>query len=236
MKKKLLALLLCVLLILSLAACGEKEEDVRGSVESGEKTDVSGAVTPEEEETPEEPEAEVSAGSLEGGVYTSTFLGIACELDSNWTYATEEELAEMNNLSSELVNDEELAELMENSPTIFDMYAYADDGMTTMNIVLENLGVIYGITLDEDGYLDMGMETLEKALESMELEDMTIEKDTVEFAGAEHVCVRVSATYMEVPFYQEQIYVKQGSYMGIVTMSCFMENILPDLEQMFYAV
>lgn len=257
MKKRFLALTLVLLLALSLAACGQKESEIKGSVESGEEPpSVSGSTEAREEpegsgeessEAPEEPaeseasaesgdNGDVSIGSIVGGVYTSEFLGIGCTLDSNWTYASEEELAGMSDLSAEAVNDEDLAEMIKNSPSFFDMYAYADEGMTSINIVLENLGVIYGITLDESGYLDIGLENVEQAMASMEIENISIEKTTVEFAGSEHACARITGTYMDVPLYEELICVKQDSYMAVVTMSCYYENILPELEQLFYAL
>ena len=60
--KKLTAMLLVLALMLSLCACGEKN--------------VSGTVSPQEEQT----EVDFQLGVTTGGKYESTFLGIGCSL------------------------------------------------------------------------------------------------------------------------------------------------------------
>lgn len=230
MKKQFWALALALLLALSLAACGEKEEEIKGSVasESGISENADASEESEEHE-------DVGIGSLEGGVYTSEFLGIRCTLDSEWTFATEAELAEMINLSAEQLDDQELAEQMKNSPSFVDMCASKADGLSSVNVVLENVGVIYGMTMDENDYLELGMEKLEESLQSMGMENISTELSTVEFAGAEHVRAQLTASYSDVPFYEELICIKKGSYMGVITLGCYYENNLPALEQLFSA-
>ena len=44
--------------------------------------------------TPEE--TEFQSGRVEGGTYTNEFLSVACQLGDEWTYLTDEEIAQLN--------------------------------------------------------------------------------------------------------------------------------------------
>ncbi len=228
MKNRLLALTLALLLTLTLAACGEKNENIQDGAASDGETAQDTAASEESEET-----AKVSIGSVEGSVYTSEFLGIRCSLDSEWTFATQAQLAEMINLDADALEDGELAERMENSATFVDMYASKDEGLTAIRVVLENVDAIYSAAPDESGYLDLGMDKLKESLESTGMEEISVETATMEFAGGEHACARFTASYADIPFYEELICIREGSYMGVITMSCYYENVLPELEQAF---
>lgn len=127
MKKRSLYLLVMTALLVVLTACG-------GEKETG------GTVAP-----PVEPEAPVAGtmeaaaeeafrpGEMNGGVYTNEFLAIGCTLDSNWTYLTDEEIAELNRSTTEQLSDEEMRAAMEDA-SLQDMFAQADGGLVTISI------------------------------------------------------------------------------------------------------
>ena len=84
-KKSCLALVLVVLMVASLfTGCAAKEPEA-------------GTVTPTPTEAPTEApvESNVSLGRMEGGVYTNSYTGYGCTLDSNWVFQSAEELQEL---------------------------------------------------------------------------------------------------------------------------------------------
>ena len=63
--KRAAGLLLALVLVLSMAACGKKDGD-GGDSQSG-----------------------FQRGTIENGIYTNTFVGIGCQLSDDWTYYTD---------------------------------------------------------------------------------------------------------------------------------------------------
>ena len=83
MRKKMGCLLALMALLSALTACGGDSAE-----------DVSGTLPPETPMTPEE--TEFQSGRVEGGTYTNEFLSVACQLGDEWTYLTDEEIAQLN--------------------------------------------------------------------------------------------------------------------------------------------
>lgn len=82
--KRAVGLLLALVLVLSMAACGKKDGD-GGDSQSG-----------------------FQRGTIENGIYTNTFVGIGCELSDDWTYYSDEQLAELSGVVAE--SSEEMPE------------------------------------------------------------------------------------------------------------------------------
>ena len=225
--KKLTAMFLALMLILSFCACGDK--------------DVSGTVTPQESQTGaastvEEPEAEFQLGVTTGGKYENKFLGIGCSLDDSWTFASQEELAQMVGTTADMFDDEKYAEQMKNIDMFYDMYAAADEGLVTINVVIQNLGVLYGAAISEEKFIELSLEGLDEQLGSAGFVLQGSEVGTMTFAGEERTALHISCTYQDVPYYCQQIIIKQGEYMSIITLASFYEDNTASMVDYFYAV
>lgn len=215
--KRILGMPVLLALLLVLTACGGGK-GASGTVEAA-------------------PEPEFQMGEMSGGVYTNEFLGIGCSLDSNWAYLTNEEILELNADAVEQMPDEELREMLETADVIQDMYAQADDGMLSMTICFENLGVIDGVTVDEAAYLEAAIPVLEQSLTGIGVTDVTIEKMTETLAGEERQAVKLSGMLdAGMAIYQEQIYLKKGNYIAIITLCSGREDLTAQLAAMFYAL
>ena len=260
---KILSLLLAVLL-LALLGCGGGDKTA-GTTQSGEKTGtVEGTVetapaateapqeeTPQEEnpqeETPQEEDPQEEAapaeegpltGALQNNVYTNEYFALGCALDENWRFITREEIAQFNSETAEMIDVEDVkAALKEDGSYYMDMAAEADEGLVQINAVIENIGVIYGITMDESGYIDAALERdLNAKLAAMGMENVKIEKNEVELAGAAHAGIRVEAEYQGVSLYQQVVAVKKNSYVMAVNCTCWGEDILSTMLGYFYAL
>lgn len=244
MMKKLLTLTLALLVVLSLCACGGPAASVSGgetSVPTTEPsaeptTEPSTAATTEATEVPTEDEEDPRLGSYADGVYINDYLGVRCALDENWTVFSAQELASLNGMVAELMTDEDLAEQLASSNSVQLFYAMADEGLVTLNIGIENLGILYGTLLDEQSYADRSVDLLVSALESAGMENVTAGTTTVTFAGGEHVCVTVHGTFYDVDVYEQIVCVKMGSYMALYTAASYYEDITTDLLDLFTAI
>ena len=216
--KKITAMLLVLVLMLSLCACGEKN--------------VSGTVSPQEEQT----EVDFQLGVTTGGKYESTFLGIGCSLDDSWSFASQEELAQMIGATAEMFDNEEYAEQMKNTDMFYDMAAASDDGLVNINIIIQNMGLLYGMALSEEKYIEISQEGLEEQLSSAGFTLEGTEAGTVTFAGQERSGLHITCTYQGIAYYCQQVYIKQGNYMSVITLASFFEDDTDSMLDYFYAV
>lgn len=245
--KKILAALLALSMLLALSACAQNpggtitpQETTAPAATDGpaqDATDFPEHTDPPQTTAPSSGEAETSLfGSIQGGTYENAFLGIGCVLDSNWSIATDEEMAQLNGIVADAITDEVLSEAIQNSGVVYDLYATADQGLVSMNIVLENLGVLYGIAMDEETYVNSSLDQLKTALTSMGMTDVTVEATTVKLAGADHAAVQVHGLYQDVDFYELVVCVKADTYMAAVTVGSYYEDVTDTVIDMFYAV
>ena len=244
---KILSLLLAVLL-LALLGCGGGDKTA-GTTQSGEKTGtVEGTVetAPAATEAPQEenPQEEAApaeegplTGALQNNVYTNEYFALGCTLDENWRFITREEIAQFNSETAEMIDVEDVKAALEAGSYYIDMAAEADEGLVQINAAIENIGVIYGITMDESGYIDAALERdLNAKLAAMGMENVKIEKNEVELAGAAHAGIRVEAEYQGVSLYQQLVAVKKNSYVMAVNCTCWGEDILSTMLGYFYAL
>lgn len=232
--KKFIAMLLALVLVFSLCACGSKD-DVSGSLAPADKGGSTSGSVSQTPEPAQEPEEEIEAGNLVGGRYENEFLGIGCELDDNWVYATQEELAEMIGQTADLF-DEESAEQLKNADMFYDMLASSSDGLVSINVVIQNLGVLYGAVLSEEEYVSISTQNLEEQLGTAGFTDISWEQTAPDFAGQQHVGLHISSKIQGNDYYTSQVYIKAGSYMAVISFNSFLEDIGEDLMANFFAL
>lgn len=228
MKKRITGLLAAFMLLGVLTACGgEVPEDASGTTDTTQ-------------ETSEAPETEVvqgfQVGQMEDGIYTNEFLGISCQLSEDWTYLSNEEIAQLNGEMLESITDAELSEALSESATTQDMYAASANGLATINVIVENMGVIYGAAVDEGAYLEIAAPAVDEALAQTGMSDIQVETGTMAFAGADHSTLRVTGTMSGIPVYETMVCIKEGNYMGVITMVCYQEDITEEMVSWFTAL
>lgn len=189
-----------------------------------------------------EDEADSEFGRINGGVYENTYFGIGCELDSDWAFATEAELAEMNGLAASVINDEDLKKAIENSGSVFDMYATSAQGLFSMSVNIEKLNALYGLAITEEAYIDLSIEQLKQMLASVDgVSNAEVEKQRVDFAGAEHFAAKIAYEVAidaetTVPGYELIVCIKNGNYVAAVTLSTVTVDLTGEAASLFYAL
>lgn len=232
--KKLAAMLMALMMLLTMAACGQQApEQTGGTVESGAQSDdaVTGQVdTPvPDEDTPE-------MGSVSGGTYTNEFAGFGCALDETWVFYTEEQIAEINGFLTEGTSDEDMKKLMEENQSVQDMYATSTDGLMTMNVVFQNMGLLFGTTMSAHEYAELSAQQLPDAMSTYGFENVAAAVTTTEFAGADCPAVALTATVQDTPMYELVICLKQGNYIYCVTLCSYTEDVTAQMAALFYAL
>lgn len=104
---------------------------------------------------------ELTRGTVEGDTYTSEFAGITFTLPEGWIFGTDQELAELMNMTADTMAEEGqgmTAEMMKQQ-TIFDMMA--KDPATGNNVLvqIENLAASMSTNMTVEQYVDVTIES-----------------------------------------------------------------------------
>jgi len=202
----------------------------------------------EEEATIEEADAEEAAievttseetasrGTMQGGVYENAFFGIGCSFDDSWTIAGEEEILEMSGLVADSLSETSLSDALSKVDLVYDLYAMQDDGLTSLNIIMQDLGSIASIALTEKSYIELSSPQSVEALSQIGFEDVTSTISDITFAGQNHPCDAISGTTEGIALYEKQVCIIVDHYIAIVTAASYVEDTTDDLLAMFYAV
>ncbi len=143
---------------------------------------------------------EFSRGTITGNIYNNEFAALSFNATENWIYASDEEIAAIMGLGSELLNgsDSTILDEISKMSTIYDMMA--QDSVTGSNVILfyENLSLTVGGTLlTEDVFLSITRDTLAEAEDSYTFGDIRME----EFLGASYKMLPVELPSMGIKQY-----------------------------------
>ena len=252
-KKSYLALFLSVLMALSiLTSCGSKEPEVGTIAPIVEEPAPVPTEAPAEDPTEapteastEAPAAEkaVSLGRMEGGVYTNSYTGYGCTLDSNWVFYTAEELQELPADAAELFADTELGDTAAQYSQIADMKADNNTNLSSIYVLYTQLPLqerLAYAALNHEQIIDATLAQKDLLISSFELSGMQVvsmEKVFVNFLGEERAAIKTVATIEGYDYYMLQIQdFGLGSYGVTLTISSLMNDVTEDVAAIFYPV
>lgn len=251
MKKKLLVLTLALCTAFSLTACSNKvDESVRGTVsnatseaasteaaaEDSAEAEGSEEVATEADEATEAAEDEgLTLGHSESNSYESSFLGLGCKFDSNWTFMTDEEIRANSNLTADMLDNQAYTNALQDGTVITDMMAQNATTASNVSVAIEKLNIAMRSVSEED-YVDAVSSQIGATLESAGFSNVQAEKVTVNFLGEDRVALKITSTVSGVAVNQLQIPVKKGSYMACITASAFGDNAVDEMIDAFYTL
>ena len=210
MKKRIFAAILAAAMMMSLVACGTEtsvSENVEASVEATSAS-VEEATEEAVEEVAEETEDVVTAGVTEDGVYTNEFFGFKLVAADGYAFTETEGT---------------------------DCYIADETALKNVNVT---------IALDEEGaaqkdleaFLDAMLPELKKLYEGIGYTDVTVEKETTEFAGKEYSGVVVGGSMdadgTAVELFARQVCIVKDGYIATITATSFVEDATEELLKM----
>ena len=175
-------------------------------------------------------------GVVEGQTYTSQFLGLTCTAPAEFTYLSDQEIAQLNHLAAEAVDDEELAkqmqESLENGNQVQDMYLMTADGLQTVNVMLVKVSA-KGAAVDMAAFADMGKDQVVSAYQSMGMTDVEASRETVTFMGQQYEGICATAAYHGAPVTTVQVCMQVGDYVCVITFTSYVEDHTPEMMDFF---
>ena len=238
MKKTVLTLTALLLAAALLAGCGG-EEPTPGVVSP--VTEASATEAPATE--PPAEEKDVSIGRIEGGVYTNTYTGYGCTLDSSWVFYSAEELQEMPADTQAMFEGSEMEEYLKNAQQIMDMKADNVNTMASINVLYQKLDMQSRLTyavMNDEQILDATLMSKDLMIQSYEqagIHVTSMDKEKATFLGEDRWVLRTEASVEGVPYYIVQVFdFRLGEYSVTMTLGSFVEDNTADLLAMFYKV
>lgn len=191
-------------------------------------------------ETVPDEEENLSLGRIEGGEYINHYIGLRCELDSDWIFYGAEELQEMPDNIGDMMSGSELGDAIANYTQIVDMMAENAEMLTSINVVYTKMTAadrLAYLTMTEEEIIDATLTQKDAMIEAYAQAGITVksmEKVTVTFMGQQHTAMRTEAETSGVAFYTLQFfYQKLGSYGVTLTLTSYVEDKTEALMALF---
>lgn len=230
MKKRIFAVILALCMAaMCLAGCGPDSSEVRGTVTKTQDQKQPTETVPETTAGPE-----ISLGSTSGNQWENEFIGIGCKLDENWTFMSDEEIRQNNQLANDLVGDE-YKEALESAEVIYDMMANHANQTDTVGVTMEKLSGA-ALLINEEAYIGLSKESLEGTITSMGVENVQTSAEEFTFAGESHYGIRLEGEYSGLKIYETLIAVKCNGYMACVTVCTWVEDGTQAILDSFYSL
>ena len=212
--KNMLIILLTASMLFLLVGCGNKEESTTNNITNEEAT--------------EEKKVEFSMGEWNDNVYTNEFLGLKFKLPEGWTYASDEEIADMMNLGTEFLNDDQKV-AAEVSKLTSAYYMVANDPNTGNNVSIISEKPVMEVSTEN--YMNQLKAQL-SAVESINYEIGETSKEKI--ADREYDTLTASASMSGVKMLQKYYIYKMDKYfIGIITTSTTGETALNEMIKSF---
>lgn len=213
MKHRIVCLLLSLLLLMNLTACGKSVEE---TTESTEPSSESTAPT-------QPPRATIDAvpeamfGSISGSTYSNPLLGVTYERDEEWSFFSNYRMAKTNGVSEDAIGPASLTEAIKETGIYYDLVATSDDGRDRISVVFEHTPYLYGETLTAESYAALMLEKTSQRLSGIDASTVSAKTGTTWLCGAERPCMWYVFLQDGVTYYQTQIYWQQDAFMAIFT-------------------
>ena len=175
-------------------------------------------------------------GVVEGQTYTSQFLGLTCTAPAEYTYLNDQEIAQLNDLTADVVDSEELVkqmrESLENGNQVQDMYLMTADGLQTVNVMLVKVSA-KGAAVDMAAFADMGKDQVVSAYQSMGMTDVEASRETVTFMGQQYEGICATAAYHDAPVATVQVCMQVDNYVCVITFTSYVEDRTSEMMEFF---
>ena len=194
--KRTLALILALVLCLSLAACNSDPS-----------------------ETDPASDAALSRGAVNGSVYTNESLKLRFQLPSGWSFYTEEEIAEVNNMTQEMYESLDLEDTIASGGQFMDLFAASASNLDNVNLILQPADQkVSGVS--EKKIFEGSEESLRSQFSAAGMEVKTYEVLTAKFCGAEKAVLHMEMGMNGYVLQQYQLWIRSDpSYTAVLTIS-----------------
>lgn len=210
----------------------EIEEDTQDNVDDTE-ADEAEADKADEADIIEETDIVDILGTNDGKVYENKFIGIGYKLNDGYTLYTDEQIKELNNITSDMAGDE-YRELMSNATIIYDMFAADSSGLNSINLNLEKLDDQQMALLNIKQNFEAAVDIMEDTYNNLGCTNFKYDISTVEIDDREVDALYIEAEINGTSLYQTLFGVKCDGYLANIAVSTYFTNTTSDIINNIY--
>ena len=232
--KKLFAILLATMMLMSFAACGNDDDNNKGSILNGltpitttsslqnQTTDIDVA------DNANNSSATISRGITTSTSYTNSSLGINFILPSGWSFYSDAELADLIGSTADALNLSNFSESLENGTNIYDMMAQNNTTNESVMVLFENVSNTGAAAATAEEYVSTAASQLEY------LGYTASETTTTTLCGDTYATFTAFTTMQGVDITQQYYSKLVGNYAVSVILTSNGSSSLADLQALLY--
>ncbi len=241
--RRILVLILALCLIFTLAACAKDQPapattaapKTEAPATEAPKTEAPATEAPKTEapatEAPKteapvtteapatEPDEKAALrGTLTADTYTNEMLELQIAKPKGWIFYTDEQIAQVNNMTAEAMQGSDIAELIGKNGQFMDMMM-SDAVGNSLNLIIQPKQALLDLYTDEQIFT-LSEETMKAQFSAAGMTVGTFEPKTMQVGGKERMVLHLvlSANGMEIDEYQIW-FRNEAAYMGILTLA-----------------
>lgn len=173
---------------------------------------------------------ELRFGTTTGNKYQNSTIGLGFTAPSGWVFYTKEQIAEINQLTAEVMNNAKVNELLTNTNVLYDMMA-SDALGNSVNVIFEKLSV----SLTVDQYIALSTPQLKQVLLDSGCSEVNAEATSKKIGGKTEKCISVTASGNGVTVYEMIFCKKVNGYMVCITAASQSQTELNNIINKFFA-
>ena len=225
--KRILTLLMVLCLVLSLAACTPAQKPAQ--TETTAQTDAPNTDAPDTD-APETNAPDTNApgesrihGTVEGNAYINEALNLRIARPSGWTFFSEEQIAERNNMTLEFLKGTDAEELLAKNGQMIDMMVQ-DAAGSNANLVIQPNQAGLSAYSDQQVF-ELSESTYRSQMGTAGMEITEYETQTCTFLGEEKTMLRMVLKVGESELTEYQIWLRDNpDYMAVLTVTLMDET------------
>lgn len=173
---------------------------------------------------------ELRFGTTTGNKYQNSTIGLGFTAPSGWVFYTKEQIAEINQLTAEVMNNAKVNELLTNTNVLYDMMA-SDALGNSVNVIFEKLSV----SLTVDQYIALSTPQLKQVLLDSGCSEVNTEATSKKIGGKTEKCISVIASGNGVTVYEMIFCKKVNGHMVCITAASQSQTELNNIINKFFA-
>ena len=158
-------------------------------------------------------------GTVNEQTYRNEYFGIQFQGNEKWYLFDAEDTARMMGYVVEtFFTDEDLAKRLSESGAVYDLMAMKTDGSgDSVNVVLQDIGALYGTVLKMETVMSLMEAQLKQTLASAGYKNLSIKQEKAVFAGEERPSYMIEGTISGIMLYERAVLIRQGNYLSVIT-------------------
>lgn len=172
---------------------------------------------------------EFSLGTVSGNHYENDFVGIQCDLASDWVIYDEEGISELTGVLYDSFTEAEAKKMVEESGSAMIFYAQNPSTFSTINITVSDTESYSMAMGDHKKLIDTMVTKMPELLEQAYMTNVTCTAETFSFCGEDNYGIYTTASVYELPLFERQVILVEGTYSITLTVCAYHEDTTMEL-------